>query len=163
MYLVSRSAMVAVLASLALTAGAGSAAAQGLDDGRAYWLGYEDGQRDAFVQGNYVPRDLYRLLGPEAYFRDYGRRLERGLWYAAANDGSRVLIDASSGVLVRVLKPGSRATQPRRNRSGYHIPPGAMPPPGLCRVWFPGRPPGHQPPPGPCNVRVPHGAVLVKG
>lgn len=30
------------------------------------------------------------------------------------------------------------------------IPRGHMPPPGLCRVWFPGRPPGHQPPPGPC-------------
>ena len=25
------------------------------------------------------------------------------------------------------------------------IPPGHLPPPGLCRVWFPGQPPGHQP------------------
>jgi hypothetical protein len=25
------------------------------------------------------------------------------------------------------------------------IPPGQLPPPGLCRVWLPGEPPGHQP------------------
>jgi hypothetical protein len=43
------------------------------------------------------------------------------------------------------------------------IPPGHLPPPGACRVWYPGRPPGHQPRPGPCNVPVPPGAVLVRG
>lgn len=25
------------------------------------------------------------------------------------------------------------------------IPPGHLPPPGMCRVWMPGTPPGHQP------------------
>jgi hypothetical protein len=30
------------------------------------------------------------------------------------------------------------------------VPPGHLPPPGLCRVWFPGRPPGQQPKPAPC-------------
>ncbi len=30
------------------------------------------------------------------------------------------------------------------------IPPGHLPPPGQCRVWFPGRPPGRQPRPGNC-------------
>lgn len=46
------------------------------------------------------------------------------------------------------------------------IPPGHLPPPGACRVWFPDRPPGHQPPPGPCHVlqyQVPPGAFLVQG
>jgi hypothetical protein len=43
------------------------------------------------------------------------------------------------------------------------IPPGHRPPPGSCRVWYPGVPPGQQPPPGPCNARVPDGAVLVRG
>ena len=33
-----------------------------------------------------------------------------------------------------------------------HIPPGHLPPPGACRIWFPDRPPGQQPPPGPCHV-----------
>ncbi len=46
------------------------------------------------------------------------------------------------------------------------IPPGHMPPPGSCRVWFPDRPPGQQPPPGNCRAlrhHVPPGAVLVYG
>jgi surface antigen len=48
---------------------------------------------------------------------------------------------------------------------GHHgMPPGHMPPPGECRIWYPGRPPGHQPAPGPCRVlrhRVPPGAILL--
>jgi hypothetical protein len=47
-----------------------------------------------------------------------------------------------------------------------HIPPGHMPPPGECRIWFPGTPPGHQPPPGPCSElehQVPAGAILIRG
>jgi hypothetical protein len=46
------------------------------------------------------------------------------------------------------------------------IPPGHMPPPGSCRVWFPDRPAGHQPPPGHCAAlrhQVPPGAMLVYG
>jgi hypothetical protein len=40
-----------------------------------------------------------------------------------------------------------------RSQSSYaHVPPGHLPPPGKCRVWFPDRPPGHQPPPGDCDV-----------
>ena len=34
------------------------------------------------------------------------------------------------------------------------IPPGHLPPPGLCRVWLPDTPPGHQPPPTDC-ARMP--------
>lgn len=46
-----------------------------------------------------------------------------------------------------------------------HIPPGHLPPPGYCRIWYPDRPPGHQPPPAPCHHlygRVPYGAILVR-
>ena len=46
------------------------------------------------------------------------------------------------------------------------IPPGHLPPPGQCRIWFPDRPPGHQPPPDSCRKlqhRVPPGAILVRG
>lgn len=49
---------------------------------------------------------------------------------------------------------------------GAKVPPGHMPPPGMCRIWFEGRPPGQQPPPGDCAElapRVPPGAVLVHG
>jgi len=45
------------------------------------------------------------------------------------------------------------------------IPPGHLPPPGECRVWYPGQPPVHQPPPGPCGRlrhRVPAGAWLIQ-
>ncbi len=52
-------------------------------------------------------------------------------------------------------------------RDAYvHVPPGHRPPPGECRIWYPGTPPGQQPPPGPCHVlerQVPPGAVLVYG
>jgi hypothetical protein len=46
------------------------------------------------------------------------------------------------------------------------IPPGHMPPPGECRIWFPDRPPGQQPPPGPCRWlqhQIPPGAYLIRG
>ncbi|WP_434131741.1 hypothetical protein [Methylocaldum sp. GT1BB] len=45
------------------------------------------------------------------------------------------------------------------------IPPGHYPPPGECRVWYPGRPAGHQPPPGQCHrlrAKVPPGAWLIR-
>lgn len=58
-------------------------------------------------------------------------------------------------------------TQPRAYpERAVEVPPGHMPPPGACRIWFPGRPPGQQPPPGDCfelQRQVPPGAVLVRG
>ena len=53
-------------------------------------------------------------------------------------------------------------------KNGYeklHIPPGHYPPPGECRIWFPGRPPGHQPPPMKCDrarAEVPPGAWIIR-
>lgn len=51
----------------------------------------------------------------------------------------------------------------RGKREHIRIPPGHMPPPGECRLWYYDRPPGHQPPPVQCHRirRIPHGAVLV--
>lgn len=52
----------------------------------------------------------------------------------------------------------------RAPRALGHVPPGHYPPPGSCRLWFPGRPPGHQPPPTRCGAlvgRVPHGAFVL--
>lgn len=45
------------------------------------------------------------------------------------------------------------------------IPPGHLPPPGSCRIWYPGTPPGQQPPPGDCyelSRQVPPGAWLIE-
>lgn len=56
--------------------------------------------------------------------------------------------------------------EPLQQRGQPRIPPGHMPPPGKCRVWYPGTPPGHQPPPGDCRIlrhRMPGGAWLVRG
>jgi hypothetical protein len=38
-----------------------------------------------------------------------------------------------------------------RRSASQGIPPGHMPPPGQCRVWYEGRPPGHQPAPVNCR------------
>src|SRR5688572_22749850 len=44
------------------------------------------------------------------------------------------------------------AAQSRRGRDGgQRIPPGHMPPPGMCRVWYEGVPPGRQPSPMNCR------------
>jgi len=46
------------------------------------------------------------------------------------------------------------AAQDRGGRYGDRaqgIPPGHLPPPGACRVWYDNRPPGHQPPPTSCR------------
>jgi hypothetical protein len=45
------------------------------------------------------------------------------------------------------------------------IPPGHLPPPGMCRVWVPGEPPGHQPKPRSCsNIErtAPAGSYIVE-
>ena len=52
-------------------------------------------------------------------------------------------------VVVSTAAP-SRAvvvTQPR----ALKVPPGHFPPPGRCRLWYPGRPPGKQPPATHCS------------
>lgn len=46
------------------------------------------------------------------------------------------------------------------------IPPGYMPPPGQCRIWYPNQSARQQPPPGDCaelRQRTPPGATLVYG
>lgn len=63
---------------------------------------------------------------------------------------------------VVVRETGEPHTVKSAKRLG--IPPGHLPPPGMCRIWYPGRPPGHQPRPGNCATlsrRVPSGAWLV--
>lgn len=48
--------------------------------------------------------------------------------------------------------------------SALDIPKGHLPPPGECKVWFPGKPPGHQPPPQSCSSAMrnaPLGAWVI--
>jgi hypothetical protein len=74
-------------------------------------------------------------------------------------------------VVVKPGDPGAPVEVPGKLPHGTRgpvaslgIPPGHLPPPGKCRLWFPGTPPGHQPAPRTCASlagRVPLGAWLV--
>jgi hypothetical protein len=64
-------------------------------------------------------------------------------------------------------KPHRAANHYRKKRNkSVRVPPGHLPPKGMCRIWFDNRPPGHQPPPGNCRElrrMVPYNAVLIYG
>lgn len=52
-----------------------------------------------------------------------------------------------------------------RGYTNLRIPEGHLPPPGECRIWYPGKPPGQQPPPVKCDRasgHVPQGAWLMR-
>lgn len=52
-------------------------------------------------------------------------------------------------VFVSTLMAGAANAEPPRG--AYGVPPGHLPPPGECRVWYDGVPPGQQPPPTDCR------------
>jgi len=74
---------------------------------------------------------------------------------------------AGCTIVVRNDKPTKEEVVVVKQKGPYKklgIPPGHLPPPGMCRIWFPGRPPGHQPKPGNCHrlsQKVPPGAWLL--
>lgn len=84
---------------------------------------------------------------------------------SSANGGYRIPIPGGPSGDVVVLD------DERRGRAGDEggpgslgVPRGHYPPPGECRLWFPGRSPGQQPPPERCDRlagRVPYGAFIL--
>jgi hypothetical protein len=73
----------------------------------------------------------------------------------------RVAVHRDSPDVVVVQGKGT----PGESAKELGIPPGHLPPPGQCRIWYPGVPPGRQPPPGPCGQlarQLPAGAWLVQ-
>jgi len=85
-------------------------------------------------------------------------------WNGARSGGPYVYAEYGSGgayVVGSFGRPnyryhGPRSRYPVHVRRGVRIPPGHLPGPGECRVWYPNRPPGHQPPPFRCSDRY-HG------
>jgi hypothetical protein len=83
----------------------------------------------------------------------------------AGRIGALAVAAALSGCVVHA-EPAPGYYEPAPVYHSAKIPPGHLPPPGACRIWYPDRPPGHQPPPGDCyslQHRVPPGAILVRG
>jgi hypothetical protein len=82
---------------------------------------------------------------------------------------SSVIVEGDRGKVSVETAPRAEGDSPRAEGNSPSepgkIPPGHMPPPGACRIWYPDRPPGHQPPPGDCRAlerQVPPGAWLIR-
>lgn len=60
------------------------------------------------------------------------------------------MASCTAAVAVRQPEPAAVSAS-AEDRRPLGIPPGHLPPPGKCRLWFPGRPPGHQQPSGDCG------------
>lgn len=93
---------------------------------------------------------------------------------ARAETQGEVLVDVIFDELERAIlreygvtdDARDRYRRQRQYRGPDHVPPGHMPPPGLCRAWVFGQPPGHQAPPGDCATvaaTMPHDAELIYG
>lgn len=85
--------------------------------------------------------------------------------------GAILFTGCSQGYLLIEGERGDVAVEKQERRPDHRkgvgkVPPGHMPPPGSCRIWYPNTPPGHQPPPGDCYTlsrSVPPGAWLIRG
>ena len=59
--------------------------------------------------------------------------------------GAAACSSITGGPVTQPAPAMSRASTNASTAATLGIPPGHLPPPGLCRVWMPGTPPGHQP------------------
>lgn len=87
----------------------------------------------------------------------------------------RVIIDTNPEPRIIVDSPYRVDYRRNHKRAGKNhmrygkrikVPPGHLPPPGMCRLWYYDRPPGHQPRPVSCRRigrRIPYGAAVIRG
>lgn len=64
-----------------------------------------------------------------------------------------VLVSSGPAPKSATVAPAAKgkAAEKRRAPRKLTVPPGHYPPPGQCRLWYPGRPPGQQPKPVKCS------------
>jgi hypothetical protein len=104
----------------------------------------------------------------------FGVLMMAGSLFAATPLSADAQLSVQVGLFWELGDDGWRAYRPEYvpAREVYYapsravrVPPGHMPPPGKCRLWYPDRPPGHQPRPQPCEhlFRTYHhpGAVII--
>jgi len=106
-------------------------------DATVWW---ESDRNDPRYDGRHHPR--YDDRDPYYHDRRYRHRRHDDRWYR------------------------DRGHRGRNDRArGVRVPPGHLPPPGMCLAWFPGVPPGRQAPARPCwelyEYGLPYGSVLV--
>lgn len=58
----------------------------------------------------------------------------------------------SAGIGIGASFPPASPSPPTYYTDSPGIPPGHMPPPGKCRIWYPDRPPEQQPPQGTVKI-----------
>jgi hypothetical protein len=72
-----------------------------------------------------------------------------------AAQGSRFRTDTPDPRRVPATVDGQILPQDQQaSRKSQHVPPGQMPPAGMCRIWIDGVPPGQQPAPTDCQTAV---------
>jgi hypothetical protein len=87
-----------------------------------------------------------------------------GLYWEFGDDGWRSYSPTYDSRSARVYA-APREVVYYTPRQTVRVPPGHMPRPGYCRLWYPGRPPGHQPRARPCEQLFRYhgydGAVII--
>jgi hypothetical protein len=63
-------------------------------------------------------------------------------------------VPSTGGVLGTILGRDTTIESRSGKRNSDHIPPGQLPPAGMCRIWIDGVPPGQQPAPTDCQTAV---------
>lgn len=105
--------------------------------------------RHHFVRYGHQPDHLVRSYGPHGTYRAYDPYAYDRRAYRYSDPYAH-----------------RRHYGKHKGRGKYKVPSGHLPPPGACRVWFPGRPPGHQPPPTDCvtaQYTAPPGTYVLYG